>query len=27
MSVLLVAADTKALGEQCGACHKAYRKK
>jgi cytochrome c556 len=23
----LVAADTKALGEQCGACHKAYRKK
>jgi cytochrome c556 len=23
----LVAADTKALGEQCGACHKAYRAK
>jgi cytochrome c556 len=22
-----VAADTKALGEQCGACHKAYRAK
>jgi cytochrome c556 len=23
----LVTADTKALGEQCGACHKAYRAK
>jgi cytochrome c556 len=23
----LVAADTKALGEQCGACHKTYRAK
>jgi cytochrome c556 len=23
----LVAADTKALGEQCGACHKSYRAK
>jgi cytochrome c556 len=25
--VELVAADTKALGEQCGACHKGYRAK